>query len=343
MDYVLEQLSMLISSGMGVSSALSALCEEMRSRSMKTLIAGLQGDVEAGAPLWESCRRAHVFPGHIVSLLRIGEESGTLVNNLRIIVLQQEKERIFRDKVQSALLYPSFVVILMLVIGVGMTWFILPKLALVFSQLHIELPLLTRVAIAAGLFLQNYGVIGVPLFVLAVSVFIAVIFYAPRTKGIGHAFLFALPGIGDMIRYEELSRFSYLLGTLLAAGMPIVSCLESIQDATEFSPYKRLYAYLKKRIDEGNSFQKSFSEYRTISALVPPSVRQMIAAGEQSGKLVEALGRISAFYEEKLDMSTKNLASVLEPLLLVCIWVGVVALALTVIVPIYELVGQFNP
>ncbi|MBI4252910.1 type II secretion system F family protein [Candidatus Uhrbacteria bacterium] len=341
-NYFLEQLSMLASSGMTVSHALGAIEGEMKSRSMRAFVAGISQDIESGEPLWKAFEKTKSFGEHVISLVRIGEESGTLSQNIRVIALQQEKERMFRSKIRSAFLYPVFVLVLMVVVGVGIAWFILPKLALVFSQLHLILPPVTRVAIAVGLFLQNYGAVAVPAGVLAAFGLWYILFYFPQTKNIGHTLLFVLPGPRSIIRQEEIARFSYMLGTLLQAGMPVVACLQSIEGATVFTPYARLYANMKKHIEEGDSFQKSFSREHHLASLVPMSVQQMIVAAEQSGQLSQVLLHISGYYEEKLDTATKNLAVILEPILLVVVWLGVVAVALSVILPIYQLVGQLN-
>jgi type II secretory pathway component PulF len=342
MDYFLEQLSMLVSSGMAVVPALTAIHEEMKSRHQRVFVSSVASDIESGESLWVALEKTHRFGEHVIALIRIGEESGTLAQNLRVIALQQEKERIFRSKISSALLYPVLVLVLMVVIGVGISWFILPKLALVFSQLHLDLPLVTRMMIAVGLFLNRYGVIAVPAGIFALVCAFYFLFYFSKTKMIGHAMIVVVPGLRDIIIYEEITRFSYMLGTLLNAGMPVVACLKSIQDATLFAPYRRLYADLKRHIEEGYSFQKSFLREPRSTSLLPFSVQQMIVAGEQSGQLSGVLIRISSYYEEKLDTSTKNLAVILEPVLLVCVWLGVMAVAFSVILPIYQLVGQLN-
>ncbi len=341
-NYFMEQLSMLVTSGMTVSHALATIQGEMKSQSMRVFVDRLSKDIESGEPLWSALEKTHRFGEHVISLARIGEESGTLANNLRVIALQQEKTRIFRSKIGSALLYPVLVLVLMVVIGVGIAWFILPKLALVFSQLHLDLPLVTKIMIAVGLFLNKHGVIAMPAGILAMLFLFYFLFYFPKTKNIGHAILLLVPGLRDIIIYEEITRFSYMLGTLLTAGMPVVACLKSIEDATVFAPYRRFYAHVKTHVEEGDSFQKSFLREPHLGSLLPFSVQQMIVAGEQSGQLSDVLLRISRYYEEKLDTSTKNLAVILEPILLVCVWFGVMAVAFSVILPIYQLVGQLN-
>lgn len=341
-DYFVENLSMLVASGMTIVSAISAVEQEVHSRSMKKILAALKDDIEGGSPLWRAFQRSGVFRDHTISLVRAGEESGKLSENLKLIAVQEEKDRAFRSKIRSAMMYPVFVLSLTVIIGVGIAWFILPKLATVFDQLHIQLPLITKVLIGIGKFLGAYGFIAFPVFFVCAGFLIYFIFYFPKTKFIGQGLLFSLPGINRLVREIELARFGYMLGTLLEAGIPITSALDSLYKAADFPRYKNLYAHLGGSIEDGNSFQKSFANYNKANKLVPVPIQQLIVAGEQSGNLSGALLRISAHFEAKTEDTTKNLTVILEPVLLVIVWLGVVSVALAVILPIYGLIGGLN-
>ena len=341
-DYFVENLSMLISGGMPIMDALTAIGEEARSRRMKNVIARIQSDIESGSPLWRTLGNTNLFPEHAVSLIRLGEESGSLTENLNVVAIEQEKERVFKSKLRSAMMYPLFVLSLTAIIGIGIAWFILPKLAVVFSQLNIPLPLITKVLIGLGIFLGNHGAYAVP---AALVVLVAVFFFVfsfSKTKFIGQFFLFSAPGIKRLIKEVEVARFGYLLGTLLQAGLPITSALDSLASATEIAPYRALYRHLSDSVKDGDSIHKSFASFERTSRLVPAPIQQLIVAGERSGTLSGTLLKIGQMFEAKTDTSTKNLAVILEPILLVVVWLGVVAVALAVILPIYSLVGGFN-
>jgi len=132
------------------------------------------------------------------------------------------------------------------------------------------------------------------------------------------------------------------LGTLLDAGLPIETALDSIKTSGAFIRYQKFYTFLKNSIESGNSFQKSFSHYRHINSLIPHSVQQMIIAGEQSGNLANILIKIGQSYTEKTEMTTKNIVIILEPILLIIVWLGVITVALSIILPIYSLIGGLN-
>ncbi len=341
-EYFIENLSMLVASGMTILDALGAVAPGVRSGQMRRIIEGIREDIESGASLSQALAEARLFPSHVVSLIRIGEASGNLASNLRALSLEQRKERIFRSRIRSAMLYPVFVLALTLVIGTGIAWFILPKLATVFTQMHQQLPLITRVLIATGTFLQAHGAVAVPSFLVVVGLVLYVLFAAPKTKRIGQAMLFALPGVKRLIQEVEISRFGYLLGTLLSAGVPVLQSISSLADATASPYYRAFYESLAKSIEEGNSFQKSFASYRKLDRLIPNPIQQLIVSGERSGNLPKVLLEISQDYEDKSETTTKDLSTILEPILLVVVWLGVVSVALAVIMPIYSLVGNLN-
>lgn len=341
-DYFVENLSLLTSSGMSIVSALDAIAQESRSRRMKNVLASIREDIESGSPLWKALEKTSLFPEHAISLIRLGEASGNLIQNLKVVVIEEEKDRVFRGKIRSAMMYPVFVFSLTVIIGIGTAWFILPKLATVFAQMRVELPLITRFLIRVGTFFGLYGVYVVPASVLALVVFIYLVFISSKTKFIGQYVMFAFPGINELIKEIELARFGYLLGTLLEAGLPVTHAIGSLATATEFPNYKKLYMHLQSSVEEGNSFQKSFGLFRHAHRLVPMPIQQLIFAGEQSGSLPETLLKIGHTFEAKADLTTKNLTVVMEPILLVIVWVGVVGVALGVILPIYNLIGSFN-
>lgn len=175
-EYLIENLSMLLASGMDVISALTAIRAEMRSKKMVRIIDLMLESLEGGSPIWKALEKSRILPEYMIALVRVGEESGRLSENLKVIIVQQQKEREFKSKIQSAVMYPLFVFSLTFVVGIGIAWFILPRLALVFSQLRLKLPLITQVLISVGLFLGKYGFVVVPVVLLAFLCLIYLVF-----------------------------------------------------------------------------------------------------------------------------------------------------------------------
>ncbi|MFT7506866.1 MAG: type IV pilus assembly protein PilC [Acidimicrobiales bacterium] len=341
-DYFVENLSMLVTSGMPIVSSVTVLEQGVGSGGMKKILGIFREDLEGGMLLWKAFDKTGIFSGHTIALIKIGEESGRLVENLKLISEQEKKDRSFRGKLRSAMMYPVFVLTLTVFIGVAIAWFILPRLATVFDQLQVDLPFLTKTLISGGQFLAEHGVMVFSIFFFILGNILYFTFFFEKTKFVGQYFLFSIPGIKRLIQEVEIARFGYILGTLLEAGLPITRALDSLHSAAQFPHYKKFYAHLEDSINEGNSFQKSFKSYERILKIIPGPIQQLIVAGENSGSLSNTLFSISATYEEKTENTTKNLAVILEPVLLVIVWLGVVSVALAVIMPIYNLVGGLS-
>ncbi len=336
----IENLSILLSSGIDVLTSLLSIEKETSSIRMRRIIRNIGDNMNNGLSVWESFQKTGIFSDRIVSLIRIGEKTGNLVENLKTISLQTGKERVFVAKIRSAMMYPVLVITIAFILAISVSWFILPKLAITFSQLNIEMPLITRILIWIGNFLNTYGVVVIPFVILLLFTIIYLIFISKKTKFIGQAILFRFPVVKNLIKEIQIARFGYLLGTLLGSGLPIMESLDSLHRAEDFYNYKRLYFYLKKSIEEGNSFKKSFDNYPKTRILIPSSVKQLIIMGEQSGQLSRSLLRIGETYEIKIDLSTKNLTTILEPVLLIFVWFGVAIIAVAIILPIYTLIGK---
>ncbi len=318
-EYLIESLSLMLSSDMPVEQALQALKLSAKSKYFFALVKQIEVDINSGFHFWQAFAKTELFPDYAISLIRIGEESGRLSENLKLLGRQQQKDSILRQRIRSAMTYPAIVLVLTLTIGSGITWFILPRLATVFRDLKLKIPFLTSLLISLGNFLQGK--------------------VNRSTKPIGQRLLFSIPGIKQLIMEIELSRFGYILGSLIGAGVPIIDALQLLAEAGTFYNYKNLFWHLKSSIEEGNSFQKSFNSIKGIEKLLPVPIQQIVIAGEQSGKLEQTFLNIGTQFEGKSEGTAQNLTVILEPVLLVIVWLGVSAVAFAVIMPLYNLVG----
>jgi type IV pilus assembly protein PilC len=279
----------------------------------------------------------------MIALVRIGESVGRLPENLNVIVMQAQKDHDFHSRLRSAMLYPVFVLTLTVIVGIGVAWFILPRLAQIFSSLHVTLPTITRILIAVGEYFGKHGTILVPAILIGLIALFLLCFVIWPTKLIGQWLLMHVPGVGKLLTQVELARFGFVLGTLLQAGLPIMDAIQALVESASLHRYKKFYRYVLKSTEEGNSLRQSFTQYRGSRRLIPGAIQQMVLAGEKTGHLPETLLRIGKNFESKTETTTKNLSTILEPILLVIVWIGVVTVALAVVLPVYSLIGQFNP
>lgn len=341
-EYFVENLSLLLKAAVPLGQALESLKQTSRNRQVKKALEDMQADIEAGVSLGDTLEKSGLVGEQTLALIHLGEQSGHLVENMQLAAEQEEKRHYFRSKVRSALIYPSFVLGLTVVVGLGVAWFLLPRLSDTFTQLQVSLPAISKSMINFGLFLKEHGFIAVPVAVVVILFIGYILFGAPKTKFIGQNMLNMTPGISRLLREVEVAQFGYLLGTLLDAGLPITKAIRLLAESTASQRHKRMYEYLAKSLEDGQSFQQAMGGYKDISKLLPPSVQQMVIAGERSGSLVQVLRTIGRTFEQKADVTTQNLQAILEPILLVIVWIGVMAVAVAVILPIYSLVGGLN-
>ncbi len=341
-DYFMESLGLLLAANMDILAAIRAIRQEVRTPQMRKAIDGMQERLEDGSFIWRVLEETDLFDSYIVSLVRTGEESGTLPQSIRIVMRQQEKARDFRARLRSAMMYPLLLLAVTLFVGVGIAWLILPRLSKVFDQLDVELPKITQALMGFSSFLGEKGFWFIPSLFAVLIISFCVAFLFRRTRHIGQFLLLHLPVIHRLIKEVELSRMAHILGTMLQEGIPLVESLRSAASATRIRRFSRLCEQMADEIDEGKPFKDIFSRQKFVRQLIPAPIQQMIVAGERSGSLPEVFQKIGETFEAKSQNTTRDFSVLLEPLLLVIIWLGVVMVALAVILPIYSLVGNFG-
>ncbi|MFZ6022136.1 MAG: type II secretion system F family protein [Patescibacteria group bacterium] len=341
-SFVLEQLSILLEAGMDVSTALLSLEEEVSQKDLKQKIAKVRDRVDSGDQLWQAFRGTNIIPEQFLSFIRTGEQSGKLKEQLSMVAAQYARDKEFKSKVVAASIYPAFILAMVIVLGGVNAFVILPKISETFSKLGGELPAITLFLLAAGTFLQKYGYIVAPLFFLFVALVIFLLFINKRTKHWGQELLFRLPGIKDIFRQIEIARFGFLLGLLSNSGIVITDGLNFLRDYTTTRRYQKFYEFLAHGVENGVTFSALFSEYKKTDRLFPRSVQNLVSSAEKSGHLPEIFNKIGDIYQKKMDLSTQTLSAVIEPLLIVVVWFFVLLVALAVIFPLYNIVGNLN-
>lgn len=334
-----ENLAILLNSGLTVIDALKTIEMELRNKPMKKIVRKVIDEVESGIALWCAMDNQNFFSPYALALIRIGEEAGSLSKNMEYLAIQQEKDRSLKSKVQMAMIYPAIVLVLTAIITLGLAWFVLPQLVGILTTLNAELPLVTKIVIWVANFFRDHGSVAVPMIVvLGILLFLVCKFTALR--GPTEQFIFMIPGIGPLARSATIARFGVILGSLLKAGVPLVESIRSMADVTDTVYYKRFYYQLADQIEVGESFVGAFKKIKGTSSLLPMSVQQLVGTGEKSGKMAEMLLRIADIYEKKAEEWAQKLPVVLEPMLLIFIGGLVGTIAFAIIVPIYSLVGS---
>ncbi len=340
--FLFENIALMLLGGLNITDVLESIEGELKSTKIKGMVRKMHDQIQNGDPIWKAFRDAGILSEHLLSVIKIGEESGRLAENLQIVVEQKERDAEFRAKLRSASLYPSFVVVLMIIIGLGIGIFILPRLAGIYQNLAVDLPLVTRIMISVGDFMGSYGYIVGPIVLLALSSIVYILFINKKTKTLGQSLILKTPVIKRLVQEIEISRLGYLLGTLLNAGIPLVDALNLVKDSSTYFVYQKMYGGWVIRIEQGYTLKESFEKVPETARFLPLYPKQAIITGEKTGTLGDALVKVGEIYIKKNENSTKDLSVVLEPLLLMVVWIGVAFIAFAVILPIYSLVGDIT-
>ncbi|KKW02016.1 MAG: Type IV pilin [Parcubacteria group bacterium GW2011_GWA1_49_11] len=330
-----KNLGLMMKAGLPVTRALSVMGRQSKSKPLKKLLSDLETDVSHGKTLSESLGRwPKVFSHLFVSMVKAGEESGNVSGSLGIVASQMEKSYLLAKKVRGALIYPAVIISVMIVLAILLLIFMVPTLTATFEGLGIKLPLATRVLIYSSNFLvANTIAVLAGIILLAVS---AVLFWRSR---IGQNFVDVvsvhIPVIGGMIKEFESARSARTLSSLLSAGVEIIVALDATIDVLQNHLYKNVLARVRVVIEKGEPMSAVFIEHEH---LYPLFVGEMVAVGEETGKISEMLMSVADYYEEEVDQKTKNLSTIIEPVLMIIIGIGVGIFAISMLAPTYSLV-----
>jgi len=338
---MIQSMAMMMNAGLPLIDTLSTLEMEMKNKATKKILKNIAASVNSGTPLWRSMDEAYLFTPYEVALVRIGEEAGSLAQNLEYLAIQQEKDHALSSKVRMAMIYPTIVMVLMFIIVMGLGLFVLPNLIQVLMSLNADLPVTTRAVIYITNIFSDYGMIFVPS-MAGGFVVLALLSKFTRFRVVSQWFIFKIPGIGSLGRHATIARFGVILGGLLRAGVPLTDSLASLEDVTHIVSYKKFYGVLLEHITMGDSFSVSFAAIKKSEKLLPISVQQLVITGERSGTLSETLLKIADIYEKKAAETAERLPVILEPMILLFIGGLVGTIAFAIITPIYGVVGNIG-
>ncbi len=335
-----KHLSVMLKAGLTLSGALRALVDQTKSPKFKKVLDNVRARVERGEGFSNALEKHHkVFSPFYVHVVRAGEISGTLEENLEHLAGQYVKDYNLRKRVQSAMLYPGIVFGAALLIGFFFASYVLPQVNSIFSGLgDIDLPWVTELLMAVSNFMSDNTLISFLIMVGAVAFFWWLLhqkFIRPTT----HWLTLHLPIVGGIAKEVNLARFSLILGTLLKSGNDIVRALEITREVLDNMYYKRVIAEAHLEMQRGINLRESLKKNED---LFPSVVTHMIDVGEQSGELEEVLKYLAEFYELEIESTMKNLSSVLEPVLLLFIGLVAMGLAYAILIPIYNYISAIS-
>ncbi|MFP4616839.1 MAG: type II secretion system F family protein [Candidatus Paceibacterota bacterium] len=329
-----RHLSSMLEAGLPMSRALSVLERQAKKKEMKNILSSVQEKIKEGGTLSTGLEHfPKVFPKIFVAMVKAGEESGDLEGNLRAIADQMEKNYNLKRQIRGAMIYPIVVLFIMVAIGVLMLTYIVPTLVGVFEDMDAELPIQTRMVIFASDMLVHNALL-VSLGTLAFVVF-AFFFLRSDTGGrFVDVCIIRTPFIKTIVREVNAARTARTMSSLLAAGVDVVPTLSITEGIIQNSYYKPILREAQDRIQKGEQISKVFVENQD---LFPVFMGEMMSVGEETGKVSEMLQGVADFFESEVDQRTKNISTIIEPVLMVIIGIGVGFFAVSMLMPMYSL------
>jgi len=331
---VTRNLGSMITAGLTVSRALSVIERQTKNPKLKQVVTKMVARINQGDGFGESLKEfPEVFNDLYVAMVRAGEEGGNLAGTLQTLSIQMDRTNSLKKKIKGAMIYPSIVMIVMVVIGILMMIFVLPQITGVFKSMNTELPATTQFLIATSDFLVNYTFLALGGMVAGIVGFI----YALRTKWgkIATSWIIPkLPVIGTMAKETNAARTARTLSSLLDSGVDVLQSIEITEEVVQNVFYKKILKEAGERVEKGTALSEVFIERND---LYPILVGEMILVGEETGQIAGMLGELAEFYESEVERKTKDLSTIIEPLLMVVIGTGVGFFALALIAPIYSI------
>jgi len=334
-----RNLQVMISAGVSLPRSLSILSTQSKNKNLKKSLNEILEMVNKGGSFSDALKKhPRIFPEIFVSMIKVGEESGTLEDVLKNLTFQMEREHDLRSKVMGAMIYPAVVICAMIGIGALMLIMVVPKLAETFRELGIELPPTTQFVMGLGEFLATKWYMLLILIFILFFVFQRII-KTKEGKRVFDKIVLKIPIISPIVKKTNSAQTLRTLSSLIVSGVPIIQALNVVSGALGNVYFQEAIIKSAEKVQKGEKLSATLKPYQN---LYPPMVVQMVEIGEETGQTSEILAKLANFYEEEVTNATKNLSSIIEPILMLLIGGAIGFFAVSMIQPMYSMLGAIK-
>lgn len=333
-----RQLATLIEAKVPIVPTLQALEVQAQNQYLKLVIKEMEEDIKDGMSLSESMgKHPLVFNRLMVNMVSTGEVSGSLQRSINYIADNTEKNYQLSSKIKSALFYPAFVVGASFFIGFVVVSFVLPRLNSVIKDMAVVVPWYTKALMAVGDFMNNYWWAVLIAILGAVS---GIIYYIKTDEGKREwdEIKIKMPVFGNFYKSVYIARFADNFAILIDGGIPMVNALNEVSRVVGNSVFEKIILQSAEEVKKGGNISNVFDRTPEI----PPIVSKMIKIGEETGKISEVLRKMASFYEQEVDTMTRNISTMIEPILISVLGVGVAIMVFAVLMPIYDVANKIQ-
>jgi len=333
-----RQLATLIESGITILAGLQMLAEEATSKGLKTALNKVSEDVQEGQTLSDALRKQpYAFPSIYSRMIEIGERMGNMESVLRQVATYMEKRESLTRKLRGAMAYPTFIISLALGVAFLMITFTLPGIMGLFTEFEIELPIATRMLLAITAFSSAHRtqlVSGAGLLIAVVALYLR----TPVGRRQKDMLLLKIPVIGNLITQSNMSQFCHTMSILLRAGLPMAEIMNLLVETTGNNILQESVDRVRVEMMQGHGLSQPMRQEKAF----PRLLAQMVRVGEETGTLDSNLETLAKFYEEEADRKINTLTSMMEPALMLFVGGMVGFLAVSVIMPMYTMLGAMR-
>lgn len=330
--FLARQLATMLDSGLSIDKALTVFINQTKNVKLKKILTSILADVESGLSFSDAMKKhPDVFDQVFISIVVSGEAVGKLAEVLRELAMNLEKQDQFSSKIKSAFYYPGFILIVLVVIIYIMITQVIPPLKEIFDEFDSELPWTTKNLMAISDFMVTYWW---AFFIGLILLIVVVYFYLKTDSGrytLARIQIKLPMGIGNDV---YMNRFTQTLSMLLASGTPIIRALQITAKVMNNIIYEQIIINASEQMERGIPLSVPLEKYTEFDPMVP----QMIKVGEETGKIDQVLKNLSKYFENEANTKLKDINSLIEPVLIVIIGLGVAFIVFAIIMPIYQLV-----
>jgi len=328
-----RNLGVMFSTGLSLVKSMEILANQTRNKKLQAALLDVKEKVNKGENFSEALSKyPKIFSDLFVNMIKVGEESGTLDEIFQILALQLTREHELRSKIKNAMIYPSLILLVMLGVGAVIITFVLPSLNVFFTSMNVDIPIYTRIMLAAGNFLSVHWYL---LFVVPVAL-VASFWLAIRTqpgKVALDTFLLRMPIISPIVKKNNSAFLIRSLSSLITAGVPLLRGLEITAKTAGNTYFKNALIEAEARVKKGERLSGALKVYQN---LFPLGVVEMVEVGEETGKTSVILKKLADFYEQEAINAVEKVALLIEPLMIIVLGLGVGFFAFSIIQPMYS-------
>lgn len=329
--FLSRQLATMLSSGIPLIDSVKVLILQTKNQIILDSLVQIQADLEAGLTFSAAIERhPKLFNNIYVSIVRSGEATGKLEDVLLQLADNIEKESVLVGKLKSAMVYPIFIITAMIGVAILMMVKVMPQLQSIFTESNVELPFTTKLLLALSGFMVNFWWL-VVLVMVGAAVGLSAYFRTPDGSAVLNHLVVKIPG--GIANDLYMARFTRTMSMLIKAGLPIIQALEITAEVMNNVIYSGALTGAKTEVERGLPLSAPLAKH----SFFPKIVTQMVLVGEQTGRLDQILERLATYYETELDDKVKGISSLIEPVIIVILGVGVAFLVMAVLMPIYNI------